>query len=45
MAFEKLWFLQKAHAQLIADERGDEFAQLVDRVTALAEKETDVKEL
>ncbi|KAH0538399.1 hypothetical protein FGG08_004999 [Glutinoglossum americanum] len=33
---EKLWFLQKAHAKLRADEGGEKFEELVDRVCLFA---------
>ncbi|KAH0565145.1 hypothetical protein GP486_001457 [Trichoglossum hirsutum] len=36
VTFEKLWFLQKAHAKLRADEGGDKFEELVDRVCVFA---------
>jgi glutamyl-tRNA synthetase len=36
VTFEKLWFLQKAHAKLRADERGEKFEELIDRVCQFA---------
>lgn len=37
MAFEKLWFLQKAHAQRFASTGGPEFDQMVARVSQVVE--------
>jgi glutamyl-tRNA synthetase len=39
VAFEKLWFLQKAHAQRFAASGGSEFDEMVDRVSSVV-KET-----
>ncbi|OQE27788.1 hypothetical protein PENSTE_c004G02569 [Penicillium steckii] len=38
VAFEKLWFLQKAHAQRFAASGGHEFDQMVNNVSALVEE-------
>lgn len=35
VAFEKLWFLQKAHAQRFAADGGHDFDQMVDRVSTI----------
>ncbi|KAI9820982.1 MAG: Glutamate--tRNA ligase mitochondrial [Thelocarpon impressellum] len=45
VAFEKLWFLQKAHAQRYADEGGREFEELVDRVAKTTQAQVDPKDL
>ncbi|KAI9816852.1 MAG: Glutamate--tRNA ligase mitochondrial [Pycnora praestabilis] len=37
VTFEKLWFLQKAHAQRYAEQGGAEFAQMVDSIAKLVE--------
>lgn len=39
VAFEKLWFLQKAHAQRHAASGGLQFDDLVHRVSSAAEKQ------
>lgn len=44
VAFEKLWFLQKAHAQRFAASGGPEFDQMVNSVSAVVE-ETHPQEL
>lgn len=38
VAFEKLWFLQKAHAQRFAADGGHDFDQMVNRVSAVVEE-------
>lgn len=38
VAFEKLWFLQKAHAQRFAATGGPEFDEMVSRVTKAVEE-------
>jgi glutamyl-tRNA synthetase len=38
VAFEKLWFLQKAHAQRFAASGGPEFDEMVSRVSSAVEE-------
>ncbi|KAH8696685.1 glutamyl-tRNA synthetase [Talaromyces proteolyticus] len=38
VAFEKMWFLQKAHAQRCASERGPEIQELEDKSSVVAEE-------
>ena len=38
VAFEKLWFLQKAHAQRFAATGGPEFDEMVSRVSSVVEE-------
>jgi glutamyl-tRNA synthetase len=38
VAFEKLWFLQKAHAQRFAASGGPEFDEMVNRVSSVVEE-------
>ncbi|KAL1969727.1 hypothetical protein VTN77DRAFT_8280 [Rasamsonia byssochlamydoides] len=45
VAFEKLWFLQKAHAQRFVAEGGAEFEQMVNRVCEAAEQRWSKDEL
>lgn len=44
MALEKLWFLQKAHAQLLSEQGGKSFDDLASRVYAYVETHlTDIQ--
>lgn len=45
VAFEKLWFLQKAHAQRFAADGGHDFDQMVNRVSAVVEEGQTQKSL
>jgi glutamyl-tRNA synthetase len=38
VAFEKLWYLQKAHAQIVAFKGGPRFDEIVERISTAAEK-------
>lgn len=45
VAFEKLWFLQKAHAQRAALNGGPDFENMVDRVRTSVEETHSQKSL
>jgi glutamyl-tRNA synthetase len=45
VAFEKLWFLQKAHAQRFAANGGAEFDDMVFSVSKVVESTTAPKQL
>jgi glutamyl-tRNA synthetase len=45
VAFEKLWFLQKAHAQRFATTGGVEFEQMVSTVCSAVEKKHSLETL
>lgn len=45
VAFEKLWFLQKAHAQRFAASGGPEFDEMVNRVRLAVEEKYPLDKL
>lgn len=45
MVFDKLWFLQKAHAQRCAAQGGPAFESLVERTTKVAEQKWSQEQL
>ncbi|KAB8069319.1 glutamyl-tRNA synthetase [Aspergillus leporis] len=45
VAFEKLWFLQKAHAQRFATNGGPEFEEMVSKVSKVVEETCPAQEL